>query len=238
MLEPWAVRAGPGAPSRPGTMRGRAGGRHRLAVLQRLNQALAGQVLTRTEFRVRRWPRHWPGSRVREVVSRGKHQLFRFGNEQTLHTHFRMEGTWRPFHGGPLERRPRSRSGPCCGRPRTTPSGTDCPSWASPHRRGAQGWSVTWAGPARPTGTWTRLAPDRGPTARTVGEALLDQRNLAGIGTLYRAELLFLQGIHPRMPVQPGHQPASAHPARPAAAPCQPLATRAVHHGRPSSGPG
>ena len=36
---------------------------------------------------------------------------------------------------------------------------------------------------------------------RTIGEALLDQRNLAGIGTFYRAELLFLQGVHPRTPV-------------------------------------
>src|SRR4026208_1602106 len=37
--------------------------------------------------------------------------------------------------------------------------------------------------------------------ARTMGEALLDQRNLAGLGTFYRAELLFLQGVHPRAPV-------------------------------------
>ena len=37
---------------------------------------------------------------------------------------------------------------------------------------------------------------------RSIGEALLDQRNLAGIGTFYRAELLFLQGLHPRMPVR------------------------------------
>jgi endonuclease-8 len=35
-----------------------------------------------------------------------------------------------------------------------------------------------------------------------IGEALLDQRNLAGIGTFYRAELLFLQGVHPRTPVR------------------------------------
>ena len=53
-----------------------------------------------------------------------------------------------------------------------------------------------------PIGTSTRLSggsvaqPDR-----TIGEALLDQRNLAGIGTFYRAELLFLQGVHPRTPV-------------------------------------
>jgi endonuclease-8 len=37
---------------------------------------------------------------------------------------------------------------------------------------------------------------------RTIGEALLDQRNLAGIGNLYRAEVLFLRGLSPWTPVQ------------------------------------
>jgi endonuclease-8 len=36
---------------------------------------------------------------------------------------------------------------------------------------------------------------------RTIGEALLDQRNLAGIGTMYRAETLFLRGVNPHTPV-------------------------------------
>ena len=59
-------------------------------------------------------------------------------------------------------------------------------------------------GPARP-GLGPRRGgaadPGRARTAR-IGEALLDQRNLAGIGTFYRAELLFLQGVHPRTPVR------------------------------------
>jgi endonuclease VIII len=32
---------------------------------------------------------------------------------------------------------------------------------------------------------------------RTIGDALLDQRLLAGVGNIYRAEALFLSGIHP-----------------------------------------
>jgi len=35
----------------------------------------------------------------------------------------------------------------------------------------------------------------------SVGEALLDQRNLAGIGNMYKAEACFLLGIHPETPV-------------------------------------
>jgi len=41
-----------------------------------------------------------------------------------------------------------------------------------------------------------RRQPDR-----PIAEALLDQRNLAGIGNLYKAEVLFLRGIHPTAPV-------------------------------------
>jgi endonuclease-8 len=36
---------------------------------------------------------------------------------------------------------------------------------------------------------------------RAVGEALLDQRNLAGVGNLYKCEVLFLRGISPWRPV-------------------------------------
>jgi endonuclease-8 len=35
-----------------------------------------------------------------------------------------------------------------------------------------------------------------------VGVALLDQRNLAGVGNLYKCEVLFLRGVHPRTPVR------------------------------------
>ena len=39
-----------------------------------------------------------------------------------------------------------------------------------------------------------RLAAD---PDRAIGEALLDQRNLAGIGNLYKGEALFLRGVSP-----------------------------------------
>src|SRR5205823_2577276 len=37
--------------------------------------------------------------------------------------------------------------------------------------------------------------------ARPVGEALLDQRTLAGVGNIYKAETLFLRGVDPWRPV-------------------------------------
>jgi endonuclease VIII len=41
----------------------------------------------------------------------------------------------------------------------------------------------------------------RADPSREVADALLDQRNLAGIGNLYKSELCFLAGVHPRLPV-------------------------------------
>lgn len=49
-----------------------------------------------------------------------------------------------------------------------------------------------------------RQRPDR-----SIGEALLDQSNLAGIGTIYRAELCFLRGVDPREAVAAVPGPAS-----------------------------
>jgi endonuclease VIII len=59
----------------------------------RLNAALSGQQLIRTDFRV---PRHatadLAGSTVEDVVARGKHLVFHFDNESFLHTHFKDGG--------------------------------------------------------------------------------------------------------------------------------------------------
>jgi endonuclease VIII len=172
---------------------------------QRLNQALAGRVLTRSEFRVPSLAAtSLTGVGVREVVSRGKHQLFRFANELSLHTHFRMDGIWRIYATG------RRWSGGPEFEVRAVLATED-------HSAVGYRLPVVELLPTADEGSVVgHLGPDLlGPdwdldeavrrTAsrpeRTIGEALLDQRNLAGIGTFYRAELLFLQGIHPRTAV-------------------------------------
>ena len=68
---------------------------------RRLHEVLAGRTLTRGELRVSALATtDLTRVAVREVVSRGKHQLFRLGNDHTLHTHFRMDGTWRIYPVG------------------------------------------------------------------------------------------------------------------------------------------
>ena len=172
---------------------------------QRLNAALAGQVLTRGELRVPQLATtDLTGVRVVEVASRGKHQLLRFDNGYTLHTHLRMEGTWKIIPRG------RRWSGGQEHQIRVVlaTDGHDVLGYRLP--------VVELVPTAEEDSVVGHLGPDllaedfdvdeavRRITAdpsRSIGEALLDQRLVAGLGTLWRAELLFLQGLHPRTPV-------------------------------------
>ena len=61
-------------------------------------------------------------------------------------------------------------------------------------RRSARRWAQTRCAPSR---TSRRCAPGCSDGGCRIGAVLLDQTVIAGIGNVYRAELLFLRGIHP-----------------------------------------
>ena len=199
---------------------------------RRLNQVLGGQELTSTEFRVPALATtDLAGVRVEEVVSRGKHQLFRFGNGYTLHTHFRMDGTWRTFPRG----RRWSGGQPFQIRAVLRTADADAVGYRLPVLEllptAEEDSVVGHLGPDLLGPDWDldealrRIRSRPGPD---IGEALLDQRNLAGIGTFYRAEVLFLQGLHPRTPIPP-YPTSTGGAARPAADAGQPDPARTVH---------
>src|ERR1700757_5361123 len=63
---------------------------------RRLHEALAERVLTRSDFRVPRLATaDLSGDVVTETVSRGKHLLTRTKSGLTVHTHLKMDGSWR-----------------------------------------------------------------------------------------------------------------------------------------------
>ncbi|MFJ1753477.1 DNA-formamidopyrimidine glycosylase family protein [Kitasatospora sp. NPDC088134] len=171
----------------------------------RLDQALTGQVLTAAELRV---PAHatadLTGRRVLGTVPRGKHLLTRFEGGVTLHTHLRMDGRWELFRPGE-----RWRGGPAfqiralLGTERATAVGYRLPvvqllRTAEEHR------AVGHLGPDLLGPGWDAAEARRRLLAapqRPIGAALLDQRNLAGIGNVYAVELSFLAGVTPWTPV-------------------------------------
>ena len=166
---------------------------------RRLHQALAGRPLTRSDFRVPRLATaDLTGDLVTETVSRGKHLLTRTGSGLTVHTHLRMDGAWRVR---PAAERIRDSH-----RIRLLLANDE---WQAIGyqlgvveliRTSKEAQVVGHLGPDLLGPDWDRAEAVRRLSAepgRPVGEALLDQRNLAGVGNLFLAEMLFLRGISP-----------------------------------------
>lgn len=172
---------------------------------RRLNEALAGTILTRFDLRV---PKHATadlrGERVREVVSRGKHLLARIEPGITLHSHLGMDGSWR------VRRNVGYPPGQGAHRVRAVLANDVWMAVGSELARldlistERESDLVGHLGPDLLGPNWDPAEAVRRLSAhpeRPVAEALLDQRNLAGIGNVYQAELLFLRGVHPDSPV-------------------------------------
>ncbi|MFJ7163880.1 DNA-formamidopyrimidine glycosylase family protein [Streptomyces globosus] len=171
----------------------------------RLHAALAGRELTVWDMRVPRLATtDLTGRTTLEVVPRGKHLLARFEGGLTLHTHLRMDGAWhvfaagRPWRGGPLyEVRA------VLGTADRTAVGYRLPV-VELLRTADEDRVVGHLGPDLLGPDWDaeRAAANLlAAPERPLGEALLDQRNLAGIGNVYKCELCFMAGATPWTPV-------------------------------------
>jgi len=175
---------------------------HRTA--DRLDAALRGAVVERADLR-------WPsvpdvdlcGSRTLEVVARGKHLLHRFDSGSTLHTHLRMEGQWRVEHPGSATERALRRH--------DLRVAVLTARWSA---LGLRLGMLDLVPTSREADVVGHLGPDvLGPdwdpavvAARltasdgSIGDALLDQRVLAGVGTFWGSEILFLERLLPWAP--------------------------------------
>lgn len=170
----------------------------------RLHAALAGRVLTRAELRVpRAAAADLSGREVLEVVPRGKHQLIRVEGGWTIHTHLKMDGTWKVVPAGARTPGPAFQVRALLANDEEQAVGLRL-GLVELVRTEAEHTVVGHLGPDLLGPDWdARQAVEnllREP-ARTIGEALLDQRNLAGIGTIWRAETLFAERTNPRTPV-------------------------------------
>lgn len=167
----------------------------------RLDQALGRGQLVQADLRVPQLATtKLTGMSVLEVLPRGKHILTRLDSGYTLHSHLRMDGSWFLTRAG---RRPRRHPEHMIRAQLATPA------WLATGYRvhdlklvltSAEDTVVGHLGPDLLGPDWDpeeairRLSSEPG---RAIGETVLEQRHLAGIGNLYKCETLFLEHVNP-----------------------------------------
>lgn len=157
-------------------------------------------------FRASRWAEKLAGQAITSVDAHGKHLFLRFEGDMVIHSHLRMTGSWGTYLIGERWRRSPRRA------------------WLRiAHGKGEV---IQFDGPILELMTSGRtrfdqriagLGPDiikddfdedevlrrlrmDDPT-RPIGDAIIDQRTIAGIGNLWKVEGCWLAGIDPWRPV-------------------------------------
>ena len=145
------------------------------------------------------------GLRVESVEARAKHLLVRFSNGLCLHTHQGMTGAWHVYAAGARWQKPAHQA-------RVVLEAGDrvavCFSAPVVELLSAEGagrqHSLAHLGPdvlVEPLDlVEVRRRADFRPTDMSIGELLLDQQVVSGIGNVYRCEALFLCQLHPWSP--------------------------------------
>jgi endonuclease-8 len=148
------------------------------------------------------------GSTCTAVEARGKHLLINFDNGLTLHTHLGLHGSWHRYRAGEPWRRPVARAVAILDTKDATAVCFDAPTVELIETRALAAHPVLRAlGPDVATSEFdinAALAALREPRRATmaVGDALIDQTALAGLGNVYRSELPFIERVNPFTPVR------------------------------------
>jgi endonuclease-8 len=185
-------------------------------VAQTLHRFLAGRIVDEFESVLPQLmrvddDRPIKGRAVEAVAARGKHLLMTFSGDLILHTHMRMNGAWHLYRVGAR--------------------------WQKPHRDMrivvstadvvAVGFNITIAeflsaADLRRHRELAALGPDlldpafdaeqakrriRERPREAIGDVLLTQRVVAGIGNVLKSEILFVSGVEPFTPVSDVSEP-------------------------------
>lgn len=147
------------------------------------------------------------GAVVTEVEALGKNVLIRFDNGLECRTHLRLHGAWHCYRPGERWRRPAARASLVIEVPEAVAVCFDAPVVELFEQRtealhpslGSLGPDLL--SPAFDPAEAVRRLRDPGRAALPIAEALLDQRALAGIGNVYKNEVLWIERVSPFDPV-------------------------------------
>jgi endonuclease VIII len=170
---------------------------------KRMRAALTGHRLVRGELRHPRLVEHdLAGRTVVDVASVGKHLFTRFDDGRSLHSHFRMDGSWHLYRPGMSWQRPAHEARAVLATDERVAVGfalhdlellpTDDESRLVGH-----------LGPDLLDPTWSDADADEAlrrmvlRADHELGLVLLEQRVMAGVGNLYKNEVCFLRGLSP-----------------------------------------
>lgn len=169
---------------------------------RRLDAALSNRPLQASDFRVPAFATlDLAPHTVTSVISRGKHLLIRVA-DASIHSHLSMDGHWDVYAPGERWRAPAFKARCVLKNADFQAVGFDL-GFLRVIRTSDEQEAVGHLGPDPLGASWDpaevlrrlETMPDR-PIALT----LLDQRVIAGLGNIYRSELMFLLGLHPRTP--------------------------------------
>jgi len=157
-------------------------------------------------FRMDRWAERLGGRAVTSVDAYGKHLFLRLEGDLVIHSHLRMTGSWGTYRDGQRWRRSPRRAWLVLRR-----GGREVVQFDGPvlelmteartrfdQRIAALGPDIVAGGEFDEQEVLRRLRADD-PT-RPIGDALLDQRTVAGIGNLWKVESCWLAQVDPWRP--------------------------------------
>jgi len=171
-----------------------------------LHRALAGKTITRFETAYAQLSvvddqSAIVGRRVEQVESRGKHLLMWLSGDLVLRTHMRMSGSWHIYRPGERWQLASSHMRILIATADFVAVAFDVPDaeFLSPAAL-KRSRAIAALGPDLLDDAFdveAAVARLRAQATREIGVALLDQRVMAGIGNIFKSEILFVSGVHP-----------------------------------------
>ncbi len=169
-----------------------------------LRPYLAGRVVTGARARL-------PGPQVSRIVGQkidavdaaGKNLLIKFDGGLELRTHLGLHGSWHRYRPGETWRRPPSRAALVIEVPGAVAVCFDAPVVELFERRAEVVHpTISMLGPDLldpdfEQGEAVRRLRDKSRAETEIGEAILDQRAVAGVGNVFKSEVLFIERVNP-----------------------------------------